>query len=346
MKVFGLFFVLLSILTPKAVNADCSDCLKLETFWNIYGSRINDGPCFINGNNKVCYKKGGGNMYCNEKDPKCNISDDGKPQYPPNSGTPEQCDSVPTVDTDTCSSDTEFYKQTYPSTTNHTMVKYGCEAGGKCQDACSYGFSSQAEIDFIVDKHNELRAKVANCEEDQAFNSTKGQPCAKNMKKLKWSDELAKVAQRWAQACDGYHDEDGDRVVPDFPDVGQNWARYEVPGIEYLQGSHDLLIQIWYNEVNDLNPEAVSSFHKAGTSRPGKPTGHYTQMVWAATTHVGCGSIFYKYPKDDSTWFGKVLVCNYGPAGNFLGDSIYDIASDPSEVGTGCTGEVENGLCV
>ena len=57
----------------------------------------------------------------------------------------------------------------------------------------------QVEIKTILNKHNELRAKVANGQQI-------GQPPAANMKKLKWSSELATIAQRWADQCPGYHD--------------------------------------------------------------------------------------------------------------------------------------------
>jgi hypothetical protein len=37
-------------------------------------------------------------------------------------------------------------------------------------------------------------------------------------------------------------------------------------------------------------------------------TGHFTQVVWRATTHVGCGT---------ASCTGLVLwVCNYDPPGN------------------------------
>ena len=49
--------------------------------------------------------------------------------------------------------------------------------------------------DAIVDKHNELRSKVANGQETRGVGG--GQPKAANMRKLVWNDELAEVAQRY-----------------------------------------------------------------------------------------------------------------------------------------------------
>ena len=49
--------------------------------------------------------------------------------------------------------------------------------------------------DAIVDKHNELRSKVANGQETRGANGR--QPKAANMRKLIWNDEIAEIAQRY-----------------------------------------------------------------------------------------------------------------------------------------------------
>ena len=46
-----------------------------------------------------------------------------------------------------------------------------------------------------MSKHNELRSKVANGQEDRGVDGA--QPKAANMVELVWSDELAEVAQRY-----------------------------------------------------------------------------------------------------------------------------------------------------
>jgi len=57
--------------------------------------------------------------------------------------------------------------------------------------------------------------------------------------------------------------------------------------------------------------------------QPGQECGHYTQVVWAKTTKVGCGhticntnSPFGQNPWDN--W-----VCNYAPPGNYVGQKPY-----------------------
>jgi uncharacterized protein YkwD len=45
------------------------------------------------------------------------------------------------------------------------------------------------------------------------------------------------------------------------------------------------------------------------------PTGHYTQMVWKTTTHIGCAT---------ASGGGSVyLSCHYSPPGNYMGESPY-----------------------
>ena len=52
------------------------------------------------------------------------------------------------------------------------------------------------------------------------------------------------------------------------------------------------------------------------SSSTGYITGHYTQVVWGATTKIGCGRLQYKPSGARS---GKeMIICNYGKAGNFI----------------------------
>ncbi len=68
-----------------------------------------------------------------------------------------------------------------------------------------------------------------------------------------------------------------------------------------------------YNEVKDFGSSSISSYAFSHA------TGHFTQVVWAETSEVGCGS---------SKWFdGKyhrmLVVCNYGEGGNRLEKPIF-----------------------
>ena len=55
--------------------------------------------------------------------------------------------------------------------------------------------------------------------------------------------------------------------------VGPNWRK---------------AIDSWFNEISQFPTSSVAKYkfnHK---------TGHYSQLVWAKTTRIGCGSITYR----------------------------------------------------
>ena len=47
--------------------------------------------------------------------------------------------------------------------------------------------------------------------------------------------------------------------------------------------------------------------------------GHYTQLVWAKSTKLGCGAIKYEEGGEGQFY----LICNYGPTGNMLNGAVY-----------------------
>ncbi|KAA3679609.1 uncharacterized protein DEA37_0013665 [Paragonimus westermani] len=50
-----------------------------------------------------------------------------------------------------------------------------------------------------------------------------------------------------------------------------------------------------------------------------------SQLIWANTRKVGCG--FKKCSKSRMP-FGYSVVCNYGPAGNFIGEFPYETSEE------------------
>ncbi len=66
-------------------------------------------------------------------------------------------------------------------------------------------------------------------------------------------------------------------------------------------------VDAWGNEVK---------YYDLATGKcKGGVCGHYTQLVWHNTTDVGCGRA--------SCGNAEVWVCNYLPAGNFIGRKPY-----------------------
>lgn len=86
--------------------------------------------------------------------------------------------------------------------------------------------------------------------------------------------------------------------------MGQNiWYYSESPAV-------DKGVCAWYNG------EAGNYVNSYGKSDPGLSLelfGHFTQVVWKDSTHVGCGSA-----KCDNLGY-YMTVCNYSPPGNVRG---------------------------
>ena len=96
----------------------------------------------------------------------------------------------------------------------------------------------------MVREHNRLRSKVA------LGSSGSRQPSAADMMELSWDDELANVAQGWADQCRVGHDCGDCRKVNRFR-VGQNVWRgrdSQLYGPDWKYVIHD-----WFSEI-DLFP--------------------------------------------------------------------------------------------
>lgn len=111
-----------------------------------------------------------------------------------------------------------------------------------------------------------------------------------------WSDELAEYAQRYADSfsCSSTS------IAHSGGPYGENLAYgYTAAGA----------VDAWYNEISDYD-----------YSNPGfsDSTGHFTQLVWASTTQVGCG---YKDCSRDG--WGLYIACEYSPRGNIINDGYF-----------------------
>ncbi len=118
---------------------------------------------------------------------------------------------------------------------------------------------------------------------------------------LLWSARLARDARTWAErlAASGVFQHDGANTSE-----GENlWMG--------TRGAFRLedMVSGWVNEKAQFRRVRSwqANFHRVG---------HYTQMIWARTSAVGCAlaqSARYEY-----------LVCRYDPPGNVWNESPYD----------------------
>jgi hypothetical protein len=87
------------------------------------------------------------------------------------------------------------------------------------------------------------------------------------------------------------------------------------------------------NGLTRNDPQWDTTF--PGTCASGRVCAHYTQIVWAATTAVGCGYAYCPSQAYPHQW-----RCVYGEGGNHWGVSVYDQASSSAELGLCSTAQV------
>jgi len=140
------------------------------------------------------------------------------------------------------------------------------------------GAFAQSPAQQMLQAHNAVRAKV-------------------RVAPLTWSDHLAGIAQQWATHLIAT----GEFAHSRNPDTGENL--YEIEG---ASASPDTVVKAWADEAKAYN---------YGTNACKGVCGHYTQVVWATTTAVGCAAA--------QKGRREVWVCEYAPPGNYVGRKPY-----------------------
>jgi len=238
---------------------------------------------------RFCFKEGDLEVVCEDDDNGGVGSGSGQEEPPPINEGPEVGRSV-------CS---------YSS--DHTLNLYPGPAD-TCGAELLYAGLDPWAREMLLNKHNELRQRVASGGEE-------GQPAASNMRKLVWSEELENTAQRWADQCQGQV-RDEVRDLCDGTPVGQNiflMSSDSEDPVETIESAMASGVESWYSQVilPGFLPEDISPYRYI------EGTEEYSQLVWAETTQVGCGLVYYQ---GDDSLYHHVLVCNYAPGGNYDGD--------------------------
>ncbi|UYV77354.1 crispld1 [Cordylochernes scorpioides] len=193
------------------------------------------------------------------------------------------------------------------------MCRFQAQACPGQQLLRSGGLSSY-EQQTIVNVHNVLRSQLATGH----FQTL---PPAANMQIMSWDNELAAIAQRWADQCRDGHD--SKRDVSRFS-VGQNVAVVWTYRHEDDHGDKpdwEPQIRRWFNEYHGFSSRYISPFHFSPR------LAHFTQIGWADTNKVGCG---YAYFRHRSRGYTKLYVCNYGPGGNIIQGTMYEATRQPT----------------
>ncbi|CAN6685418.1 hypothetical protein ACFX13_035763 [Malus domestica] len=130
----------------------------------------------------------------------------------------------------------------------------------------------------FVDEHNRARAAVG-------------------VGPIKWNDTVAAYAQQYAntrvRGCDMEHS---------GGPYGENLAE----GYGEMTGAQ--AVKFWVTEKPNYN--------YASNKCVGDECGHYTQVVWRNSIHLGCARV-----KCDNNWV--FVICSYDPPGNYEDERPY-----------------------
>ncbi|XP_048738194.2 peptidase inhibitor 16-like [Ostrea edulis] len=146
-------------------------------------------------------------------------------------------------------------------------------------------FFASSWSDYVTE-HNKFRASV--------------HPTAANMLKMTWSDELAKIAQKWADGCHLNHNSLRSQQSSTFSYVGENiyWST--------RNHTEEYVVDHWHQEN--------TAYTYTNNTCAGR-CGHYTQEIWSTSEYIGCGKAHC-----GKNYF---TVCDYGPGGNYRGEIPY-----------------------
>ncbi|KAH8802826.1 CAP domain-containing protein [Xylogone sp. PMI_703] len=145
---------------------------------------------------------------------------------------------------------------------------------------------SQQEINEAVAEHNRARDAAPGVRRPH----------------LQWDNQLAHDAQEWANHL---------AATEQFQHAGakgegENLFMQMGGGPQPLKKG----VQSWNEEKKNYHGEKIGQGNFSGY-------GHYTQIIWPATTHVGMATAFSKSGH-------QVIVARYKPQGNFVGKTAYE----------------------
>lgn len=190
----------------------------------------------------------------------------------------------------------------------------------------------------IVLAHNLYRSMIASGKSEGA--RKKKLPKASDMKQMYWSDEIAKIAQSWADKCDFREAPENVKVYKNHT-LGENLWTFATKGpLGVEQFNWDKAIHTWWSEITLFKIEDIFPF----TKYKNKHTKEFSQVIWANSNLIGCGYSFY----EEGGYNRQLYICLYGEEGNKKGRSVYTEGRQCSKCPEGmmCSNEWESLCCL
>lgn len=144
----------------------------------------------------------------------------------------------------------------------------------------------------MLQTHNTARAQVSP-------------PASPALVPLTWNSAAQQIAQSYSAQCTFAHN-------ANRGNYGENLYA------STNQASATEVVQSWV-------AEAANYTYSTNSCKASAQCGHYTQVVWRATTSVGCGltrcTTNSPFPGFPGAWY--LWVCDYAPPGNYVGQRPY-----------------------
>ncbi|XP_028625624.1 peptidase inhibitor R3HDML [Grammomys surdaster] len=183
---------------------------------------------------------------------------------------------------------------------------------------------SARDMSALLDYHNHIRASV--------------HPPAANMEYMVWDEQLARSAEAWATQCIWAH---GPSQLMKY--VGQNLSIHSGRYRSVVD-----LVKSWSEEKRHyLFPAPKDCTPHCPWLCSGPVCSHYTQMVWASSSRLGCAvHTCSSINVWGSTWQQAVyLVCNYAIKGNWIGEAPYKTGKPCSACPPSYQGNCNSNMC-
>ncbi|EGT37163.1 CBN-SCL-10 protein [Caenorhabditis brenneri] len=155
------------------------------------------------------------------------------------------------------------------------------------------------------------------------------------MRQLIWNSTLESSAQEFSNGCPAGHSKNR-------KNIGENMYWWTSPVV--TETDIDLLgnrsSNLWESEFQSsgwTENKLTSEIFNTGI-------GHATQMAWATSISLGCGVSRCTGGSIEGTEY--VVVCQYYPAGNYIGSDIYKSGETCSECPEETACDTNTGLCV
>jgi hypothetical protein len=141
--------------------------------------------------------------------------------------------------------------------------------------------------------------------------------CMHGVQNLIWDEKIAESAQKLVDAGVFKHSTAASRMYVDDSGKKSQKMKYKGENLWMCTKDHTFqealkfAVNSWYSEIEFTDGGLVGP---DGQGNEGI-VAHYTQVVWAQTTRVGCA--VGKMGRDWDRGEGTFVACQYGPGGNF-----------------------------